>query len=55
VLSLGIFPNEAGDCPAHLRHLEQNVEWSLQRRYMPLKTLKASGDIELVSLPAVVD
>jgi putative transposase len=53
---VGIFPNEA----AIVRLvgailLEQNDEWSVQRRYMPLETMKASGDTELVSLPAVVN
>jgi transposase-like protein len=52
---VGIFPNEA----AIIRLvgailLEQNDEWSVQRRYMPLETLRGSGDTELVSLPAVV-
>jgi hypothetical protein len=31
------------------------IKWSVQRRYMPLETLRASGDTDLVSLPAVVD
>ncbi len=53
---VGIFPNEA----AIVRLvgailLEQNDEWSVQRRYMPLETLTAAGDTDLVSLPAVVD
>jgi transposase-like protein len=53
---VGIFPNEA----AIVRLigailLEQNDEWSVQRRYMPLETMKGSGDTDLVSLPAVVD
>jgi transposase-like protein len=52
---VGIFPNEA----AIIRLvgailLEQNDEWSVQRRYMPLETLRGSGDTDLVSLPAVV-
>jgi transposase-like protein len=52
---VGIFPNEA----AIVRLvgailLEQNDEWSVQRRYMPLETLRGSGDTDLVSLPAVV-
>jgi len=53
---VGIFPNEA----AIIRLvgailLEQNDEWSVQRRYMPLETLRGTGDTDLVSLPAVVD
>ena len=53
---VGIFPNEASITRligAVL--LEQNDEWLLQHRYMPLETLRASGDADLVSLPAVVD
>jgi putative transposase len=53
---VGIFPNEAAIfrlVGAIL--LEQNDEWAVQRRYMPLETLKANGDTDLVSLPAVVD
>ena len=52
---VGIFPNKA----AIVRLvgailLEQNDERSVQRRYMPLETMKASGDTDLVSLPAMV-
>ena len=31
------------------------IKWAVQRRDMSLETLKASGDTDLVSLPAVVD
>jgi hypothetical protein len=31
------------------------IKWAVQRRDMRLETLKASGDTDLVSLPAVVD
>ena len=53
---MGIFPNK--DAIIRLVGailLEQNDEWSVQRRYTPLETMKASGDTDLVSLPAVVD
>ena len=33
--------------------LEQNDEWALQRRYMPLETLAEVGDNPAVSLSAV--
>jgi transposase-like protein len=51
---VGIFPNE----PAIYRLvgamlLEQNDEWSLQRRYMTLETLADLGDNPNISLPAV--
>jgi transposase-like protein len=51
---VGIFPNEA----AIVRLvgailLEQNDEWSVQRRYMSLETLGSVSDNPTVSLPAV--
>jgi len=51
----GILPNEAAIVRLVGAILEQNNEWSVQRRYMPLKTMKPSGNTDLVSLPAVVD
>src|SRR5437868_941917 len=51
---VGIFPNEA----AIVRLvgailLEQNDEWTVQRRYMSLETLGSFTDTAIVSLPAV--
>ncbi len=52
---VGIFPNE----PAIMRLagallLEQNDEWQLQRRYLPLEGLQALADNQATRLPAVV-
>jgi putative transposase len=52
---VGIFPNE----PAITRLvgaplLEQNDEWQLQRRYLPLEGLQSLADNPLARLPAVV-
>jgi putative transposase len=52
---VGIFPNE----PAITRLagallLEQNDEWQLQRRYLPLEGLQALADNQATRLPAVV-
>ncbi len=52
--TVGIFPNEA----AVMRLvgallLEQNDEWSIQRRYMSLETLAPLSDIPALSLPPV--
>jgi putative transposase len=52
---VGILPNE----PAITRLagallLEQNDEWQLQRRYLPLEGLQALADNQATRLPAVV-
>ena len=52
---VGIFPNEA----AIMRLvgallLEQNDEWQVQRRYLPLEGLQALADNQSARLPAVV-
>jgi putative transposase len=52
---VGIFPNE----PAITRLagallLEQNDEWQLQRRYLPLEGLQALADNQPARLSAVV-
>ena len=51
---VGIFPNEAAVTRlVGAILLEQNDEWSVQRRYMSLETLAPVSDAPTVSLPAV--
>lgn len=51
---VGIFPNEAAIYRlVGAMLLEQNDEWSLQRRYMTLETLTDLGENLNISLPAV--
>jgi putative transposase len=52
---VGIFPNAAAITRlAGALLLEQNDEWQLQRRYMPLEPLRALVDNQPVRLSAVV-
>jgi putative transposase len=52
---VGIFPDEASIVRlAGVLLLEQNDEWQLQRRYMPLEPLRALIDIQPARLSAVV-
>ncbi len=52
---VGIFPNEASIVRlAGALLLEQNDEWQLQRRYMPLEPLRALADNQPARLSAVV-
>ena len=45
-MSLASF-RTSGHRPSRLRHSpEQNDEWSVQRRYMPLETMKPSGNTD---------
>ncbi len=51
---VGIFPNEAAIYRlVGAMLLEQNDEWSLQRRYLTLETLANLGENPTISLPAV--
>lgn len=51
---VGIFPNEAAIVRlVGATMLEQNDEWSLQRRHMQLEGLQAFSDIAPTRLPAV--
>ena len=53
---VGIFPNEAAIYRlVGAMLLEQNDEWSLQRRYMTLETLADLGENPHLSLPAVAN
>ena len=52
---VGIFPNEAAITRlAGALLLEQNDEWQLQRRYLPLEGLQALADNQPARLSAVV-
>jgi putative transposase len=52
---VGIFPNEAAITRlAGALLLEQNDEWQLQRRYLPLEGLQALTDNQPARLSAVV-
>lgn len=48
---VGIFPNDASI--VRLVGLEQNDEWSLNRRYMQLEGLQSLSDTAPTRLPAV--
>lgn len=51
---VGIFPRKAAiDRLVGAMLLEQNDEWSLQRRYMTLETLPDLGEFLYISSPAV--
>ena len=51
---VGIFPNDAAITRlVGAMMLEQNDEWSLQRRYMQLEGLQALSDTPPTRLPAV--
>lgn len=53
---VGIFPNEAAIYRlVGAMLLEQNDEWSLQRRYLTLETLTDLGENPNISLPAVAN
>jgi putative transposase len=53
---VGIFPNEAAITRlAGALLLEQNDEWQLQRRYLPLECLQALADNQPARLSAVVN
>jgi putative transposase len=53
---VGIFPNErAINRLVGAMMLEQNDEWSLQRRYMQLEGLQSSSDSEPARLSAVIN
>ena len=52
---VGIFPNEAAITRlVGALLLEQNDEWQVQRRYLPLEGLQALADNQSARLPAVV-
>ena len=53
---VGIFPNDAAITRlVGAMLLEQNDEWSLQRRYLTLETLTDLGENPNISLPAVAN
>lgn len=53
---VGIFPNDAAITRlVGALLLEQNDEWQLQRRYLPLEGLKALADNQTARLPAVLN
>jgi putative transposase len=51
---VGIFPNQASITRlVGAILLEQNDEWQLQHRYMPLETMAGLGEEQINSLPAL--
>lgn len=52
---VGIFPNDGAIVRlVGAMLLEQNDEWSLQRRYMPLEGLQSLNDNQTARLSAVI-